>query len=306
MSDYFMHKLKGFEGQRTMRRYLITQLILLLACLIVTGSTFGQREDDRWQRIYSGDDATIEILPSSLRLESDHLLTVTFRTAMSSSQPLKKEKPGVKYKTVIETIEFNPITRQYRYSEIRWLDSGGTEVDHYQATAPTDWRPIKQAGMVDRMLEMAVSATPFGTWRVGYYRLAEGETKSSALRSEATKLIGTIVRLSPRKAEFGANLCNSPDYESRSLTADELGRQLGIQIRSIGIKSERVEVVNLKCLSDDWKPPQSLVIKLPEGGLLMLWNGIFFDLEKTDSSGTPLKRNAHAQNPTSRFVFGSG
>lgn len=64
------------------------------------------------------------------------------------------------------------------------------------------------------------------------------------------------------------------------LTDKEFLQQLGTSMLSLGIKENHVETIVVKCESGDWTPPQSSVVRLPEGGMLMLWQGVFLVLKK--------------------------
>ena len=286
-----------------LRPYAITISLLLVGCVAIR-STYAQA--DRWERLYTGDDATIDILATSLKLQPEHILTVTFRTTMSTPQRLKKDKPGVKYQTLIETIDFDVVRKQYRYEALRYLDDTGLEVDSFHPTTPPDWRPIRQGGLVDRMLKMAGVLTPFGRWKVRNYRFAESGTQAPSNLSAASKLLGTLVTLNPDTAEFGREVCASPVYHSKDLTPNDFVDEFGIQSKSLGIKTDRVEVITIKCNAEGWKSKTSLLTKLPEGGMLILWDGIFLVLEKVDAFEKTLKRRAHTLNSKSRFTLEQG
>jgi hypothetical protein len=70
-----------------------------------------------------------------------------------------------------------------------------------------------------------------------------------------------------------------PAYQSRSLSDKDFEKELGVSLVAVGVKKNHAETVAVKCESSDWQPPQSLLVKLPEGRLLVLWQGIFLVLK---------------------------
>ena len=239
-------------------------------------------EKDKWQRVYTGEDSVIDLDVSSLTFHAGHVLRVIFRTTLAQAESLK-EKQGTKYKRRLEAIEFNLSARQYRFHEITLLDSTGQAVQSYEANASEDWKVIKWGGMMQRLFDAARQLPPFGEWKVVDYRFGDG-TPSDA--QQFRKLIGTRVRLNSDSAGVGTKVCSSPAYQSKLLTDKEFLRELGISLESIGIKTNQAETIAVKCEANDWAPPQSLLVKLSEGGMLMLWEGVFLELknDKVQSS----------------------
>lgn len=102
------------------------------------------------------------------------------------------------------------------------------------------------------------------------------------------------MRLHSGRAEVGAKVCTSPAFEDKRATKEELFRSFGIQLESIGIKTPHVEAINVRCEGSEWVPPQSLLVKVSEGEMLMLWDGVFLVLKRerqwTGDVLPPLKR----------------
>src|SRR5688500_16290248 len=65
-----------------------------------------------WQRIVTGPDSTTDVSTQSLVLEPDGIFRAKFRTTFSKSEK-SFERPGVKYKPRLETIQFD--SRKYLY-----------------------------------------------------------------------------------------------------------------------------------------------------------------------------------------------
>jgi hypothetical protein len=99
--------------------------------------------------------------------------------------------------------------------------------------------------------------SPFGSWKVVDYRFAEGPSVDS---QEFRPILGTRVRIASDRVEVGTKICSLPAYQSKVVSDKELDHELDISMVAIGIKENRAETVVVKCESNEWKPPQSLVV----------------------------------------------
>ena len=257
---------------------MLRRLALIASLLCCFPLSIGaQQERARWQRVYTGEDSVIEINRSSLHFEPEHVVRATYRTALSKPESLP-EKSGTKYKKRIETIAFTAAGRRYRFEEVRWLDAKDNIVHSYQAAATADWKVFKNGGIMDRMFAAIAAAPPFGSWKVLTYRFGDGPAKGTIAAPEAARLIDTRVRLNLDRAEVGGKVCLSPAYLSRRFTAEEFSRELGVELKALGITSNHADSIIVKCEGKDWQPPQSLLLQLPQGGMLILWEGLFLTL----------------------------
>jgi hypothetical protein len=119
-----------------------------------------QREKEKWQRVYTGEDSIIEINVSKVTFveyEDSRRVTfgynigrVGFRTSFAKPEALK-ENPGVKYKRRLETIEFNCAANRYRLYEATLLDEKGKVVKTFGWDPSTEWREIKHGGMMEKL-----------------------------------------------------------------------------------------------------------------------------------------------------------
>jgi hypothetical protein len=245
--------------------------VAVLLCVLQT-SILAQTEKERWRRVYTGDDSIIEVNAFSLTFEEGRILRVIFKTTLSKPESLPG-KSETTYRRRLETTEFKLDGLSYRFPETTLLDSAGRIVLTHQASPDGNWRAVKDGGMMKRLFESVRNLPPLGNWKVVNVRSSVvdgGETK---------RLLGTKVILASDRAEVGIKSCHSPVYRSESLTNDDFNHRLGTTLQSLGIHSNRAETIVIKCETGGWRPPLSLLVKLDQGGMLMLWDGLFLELK---------------------------
>ena len=268
----------------SLNRIILWTTIFSSTCFCLHAQTKG-----KWQRVYTGEESVIDINVSSSALEAGHALRVDFRTILTKPENIAG-KQSAKYKSRIETIGFKLNQNRYWLAKITWFDTKGTKLDSYSATAE-DWRDLKPGGVMERLLNSARRLPPFGSWKVVGYKFADG---SANPEPEISRLIGTRVRLQSDSAQVGTKVCSSLAYEDKRASKEELDHALGVKLDSLGIVGDFAETTWLKCEGGSWTPPQSLLLKVKEGEVLMLWNGVFLVLTRErDWTGDilpPLKR----------------
>jgi hypothetical protein len=238
-----------------------------------------QAQHERWQRAYTGDDFVVDVNPASLTFEPGHTFRVHFRTVFSKPETISPNST-TKYRTRLEIIEFKSTQKRYRYYETSLLDSAGTIVQNYPPNSSQDWKPFKDGGITERLFVAARSLSPLGRWKVLGYRYADGKPNEANEPRDLAKLNGTLVTLDVDAAQVGTQRCSSSAYQSRALTDKEVLRELGTSLDALGIMGTQTDTVILKCETGEWAPPQSLIIQLPSGDMLMLWKGVFLELRK--------------------------
>ena len=62
-----------------------------------------------------------------------------------------REKPGVKFKTRLETIELKCAERRYRIYQVTILDSKGKPVQSYEMDPKEEWKFAKSGSMMDKL-----------------------------------------------------------------------------------------------------------------------------------------------------------
>ncbi|HEX7295730.1 MAG TPA: hypothetical protein VF251_08270, partial [Pyrinomonadaceae bacterium] len=257
-------------AMRVVRFLLITMVVSIAFQAIAQQPT-------SWKRVYTGDGYVIDLNLTSVEFGSDQTLRTQIRTVLQKEESVE-EVPGAKSKTRLEQLEYKLHNGDYRITEVVLLDSAGKSV-HKQHPDAAVWKPLKPGGMMERILLATRPALPFGKWKVAAYRLATGEDTRSS--DDVTNFIGVSVSLEAQLAKVDQSVCGNPVYKSEHYTIIELSRRLGTEIKLPEVQSDRVDLIYVKCEKDGWEPPQSMLVKLPEGRMLMLWKGVFLTLKRT-------------------------
>lgn len=250
-------------------RDILWTVIVSSICFCVHAQT-----KDKWQRAYTDEDSVIDINTSSSTLETEHILRVDFRTTLAKPENIAGNQ-SAKYKSRIETISFKLNQHYYRLAETVWFDSKGARLMSSTPTAE-DWRVLKPGGVMEKLFNSVRTLPPFGSWKVVGYKFADG---SANPEPQILKLVGTRVRFQPDTAQVEAKVCSSLAYEDKRASREELN-QLGMNLESLGIAGDYAKTTKLKCERGGWAPRQSLLLKMKEGEMLMLWNGVFLVLKR--------------------------
>ena len=111
--------------------FLLTLLLALAAAA---------RQKSRWVRVYTFDDAVIEM--EEIHLSFGNFGRVRFRTVFRRPRPMPA-RPDLLYKTVVEDLEIQCKEREYRLSTAVYLDRKGAPVYVYKAKGDEDWEEVK-------------------------------------------------------------------------------------------------------------------------------------------------------------------
>ena len=251
---------------------------LLITIVLSLGVQAAAQQSSSWKRVYTGDGYVIDLNVTSLEFGSDQILRAQIRTVLEKEEPIK-DIPGGKSKSRVEQIEYKLRNGNYRITEVVLLDSAGKPLQTQNPNAAV-WKPLKSGGMMERILLATRPALPFGKWKVAASRLAE-DVKDKRPSEELSKFIGASVSLEAQLAKVDQSVCGNPAYKSEHFTVTELSRRLGADIKLPEVQSDSVDLIYVKCENNGWEPPQSMLVKLPEGRMLMLWKGVFLTLKRT-------------------------
>lgn len=257
----------------------IVRLAFLTVVFVLSVPTgLAQNNADQWLRVFTEEQSIIDVNRLSLVLEQDQVLRAQFRTKLVKPEAVPG-KSAVKYQTRLDSIQFSVKDRRYRIAESSLLDAADKVVSSYSPTGTSGWKPL-WGRTVHRLFNAASQLSPFGNWKVRSYRYASGEPSASDDPTELTSLVGTDIWLSLHSVRVGKENCNSPVFEPKTLTNEEFTLRIGSSIKSLGIPWDRIEAIVLICAAKDTFPSQTIILRLPGNKALMLWDGVFLELER--------------------------
>lgn len=127
-------------------------ILVCCALLFLPLPAASSQEKDRWERVYTLEDATIAMNSTKVELRANGMGSVQFRWNFSEPQSLGGT-PDTRYKTRIETVEFNCSRRRYRLTAFMLQDSKGkTVLAKELEPAELEWKFVKLGGMMERLL----------------------------------------------------------------------------------------------------------------------------------------------------------
>jgi hypothetical protein len=116
---------------------------------------------------------------------------------------------------------------------------------------------------------------PFhGTWKVTSV-LAPGV---SAPPGGAVP-VGTEVSFEADEAAFGARSCDEPAYTRRSLSFQTFTEAYRVAPDQLSLTAEPVGMVDLSCGNGSLEAGSTLILR-PDGSMLTMWDGVFYELKK--------------------------
>jgi hypothetical protein len=125
-------------------RILILPLLLLLS--------ISPQEKDKWERVYTLEDATIALNSAKVEFGEDGMGRVQFRWNYSKLQSLDNSSEA-RYKTRVEKVAFNCDRRRYRLISYTLLDEKGKTVFAKELEpVEMEWKFVKPGGMMERLL----------------------------------------------------------------------------------------------------------------------------------------------------------
>lgn len=123
----------------------------------------------------------------------------------------------------------------------------------------------------------ALLSALYGTWSI----IEHKEPGISAMNpSEIDAWIGKEIHYSKSTALLLAESCQSPTYNQKLISIQEF--QSGFHFKPVFLDytGEVIETINISCGKHDWITPGSSLIWFGREQLYMLWDGVFFRLQK--------------------------
>lgn len=306
-------------GSRIIR---LGQVVALFALFAATG--ISQKDSDKWLRVVTGEDSVIDVDKTSLAIEPNQLIQADFRTVLSKNEPIP-EKPGTKYSTRLNTIEFDLKDGRYRVLKSTLSDSSGALLLSSQSHDTSKWRSASD-GTANRLYSVAEQLAPFGSWAVRSYRYPSGETPQNDDPKELTALVGEDISLRLRYVQVSDKVCQTPVFDPLTITSGEFQKRFGTPLTALGLKTDKINALMLSCKTvntyditydipaepegaprlkakgvrpqtkqvvvvkqaDPAKfPEQTLILLLDDRPALMLWDGVFLEIERQANSILP-------------------
>lgn len=232
-----------------------------------------------WKRISTDADAAIDVSTSSLNLESNGRIRATFRFSLAK-QETAYEKPDAKYKTRLETIQFDARDDTYRIIETKLLDSRGKVVFESGLDLNRPWKPINSV-TAGKFFSVAVGLSPLGAWSVVAARYPHGSPSPTEEDSPIDALkTNTMVSTRINKFEVGKKSCSTPTYEPSMIQADEFIKWTGFSLKDAGFSTDKVEAIKIKCETSQLVSEIHVLLLASATRATLLSGGVILDLEK--------------------------
>lgn len=243
-----------------------------------------QKETETWLRVVTEEDFVIDVNRTSLKFEPNRIISIKIRTNFLQEESLS-ENPKLKYRTQLDSIQFNLKDRQYRIFESTFLDSSGQPVVSRSSRDSNTWKSFR-GGTGSRIFSAVNGLPPFGSWKVVSYRYASGELPSSDDPPELKFLVGTNIRLDLYGLQqIGKATCSTPVFEPWKATDAEVQKRLGISLKSIGLSfiglsEDKLAALLMSCERRNEYSAQTFLLLLPNDRAVMLWDGVFLEMER--------------------------
>lgn len=256
---------------------------LVFVMSVLTSSA--QNNTDQWLRVFTDEESLIDVDRTSLVLEQNRVISAQFRTKFLKPETVPG-KPEIKYQTRVDFIQFSLKDRRYRISKSNFLDALGNVVLSYSSSGTNRWKPLwGRTG--SRLFSAASQLQPFGIWRVVSYRYASGDPASDYDPQELTSLVGADILFNLDRVVIRKETCSSPLFDAKTITNEEFVKRVGSPFESLGILTDKLDAILLVCESKNTFPSQTFMLRLPNNRSLMLWEGVFLELERTKNLFLP-------------------
>lgn len=264
-------------------------LVNVFVCLAVL-PTFTQKLSSPWLRVITQEDHVIDIDRSSLRFQKSSVVEVRIRTVLSSPESVPNQR-SVKYATRIDSMHYDLKAKKYRILASSFLDSAGRSILDISSSDQEAWKsPI---GVTGRQLMSAVNGLPpFGSWKVVTYGYGSGDPPSKDDPAELKDLVGSLIVLETSGMRIGRKSeCMEPSFRSWETKDVEVQDRLGVSLKSFGFAEAKLDTVIIQCEKKGSSLSPSYVLLLSDNRTVLLWNGVFLELERVMMPFPPLAMN---------------
>ncbi|MEW6130158.1 MAG: surface-adhesin E family protein [Acidobacteriota bacterium] len=112
------------------------------------------QEKTKWQRIATYEDSIVSLDISNVTFSTSFSGRVRFRLELAKSEPVSKGQT-LKYRSLIQTIDFICEERKYRVFETLMFDSKGKPLDVEKPAPETQWQSVRAGGIMEQWLVAA-------------------------------------------------------------------------------------------------------------------------------------------------------
>lgn len=97
---------------------------------------------------------------------------------------------------------------------------------------------------------------------------------------EIESIIGKKVIYKTDVVIFGERICNQPKYDEECISDSEFFIENRLELRSLGINENTVKTITIWERDEVWVNPGGFFIVKNGNTLIMLWDGVYFELAK--------------------------
>ena len=90
---------------------------------------------------------------------------------------------------------------------------------------------------------------------------------------------GAEARFEPGAARVKDQACDEPTYTKRSLWAPTFTEAYRVSPQELSITAEPIALVDVTCGSGNLEAGSTLILR-PDGSMLTMWDGVFYELRK--------------------------
>jgi hypothetical protein len=248
--------------------------LLTLIVLVLSTSFIAQKSSDKWLRTITQDTLTVDVDPTSLVIGSGGVISATYRTSFQEPEALPQD-PSVKYRMRLDVFDFRTRDASYRLAKTSYFDDSGKVI--LESNPNQDWKLLSRG--TGRILYSAASQlAPFGVWNVESYHYASGEPADPNDPKELRSLVGKTVGLRVDDLSIGLSNCPGVIFDSRIISDHDVVQRLGVSLTDLGVSAKSIPVMTFNCASKS--PVPAMVFLTSSTKAKLLWDGVFFDIER--------------------------